>query len=79
VRDPGGKAITPDQAETVYIAAIYSVEELRDQLRRLGFEDTSLEDAEALREDLLAEVEKLHGQPVPGPGPWAAAAAGAAC
>jgi hypothetical protein len=53
--------ITPDQAETLYVAALHSVEELRDQLRLLGLEDATLEDAEFVRDDLLAEVEKLRG------------------
>jgi hypothetical protein len=52
-------SITPDQGETVYIAAIYSVEELREQMCRLGFEDTSVEDAEVLRVHLLEEVDRL--------------------
>ncbi len=53
--------ITPDQAETLYVAALHSVEELRDQLRLLGLEDATLEDAEFVRDDLLAEVERLRG------------------
>jgi hypothetical protein len=61
--DQGGSGlstlITPEKAELIYVADIYSVEELRHQLRRLGFEDVSLEDAEAIRGELLAEVDRM--------------------
>ncbi len=52
------RSVSHDQAETIYVAALFSVEELRDQLRLIGLEDTTLEDAELVREDLLAEVER---------------------
>ncbi len=55
-----GRGVTPDQAETIYVAALHSVEALRDQLRLIGLEDTTLEDAEFVREDLLQEVERLR-------------------
>jgi hypothetical protein len=54
------RSASPDQAETIYVAALHSVEALRDQLRLIGLEDADLEDAELVREDLLAEVERLR-------------------
>jgi len=59
------KRVSPDEAETLYVAAIHSVEEVRDQLCRMGLgeEFGDLEDAQALRQELLAEVERIRGQP----------------
>lgn len=54
------RKITPDDAEVLYIAAVHSVEEVRNQILRLGLEDVGPEDAEVLREDLLREVERLR-------------------
>jgi uncharacterized protein Smg (DUF494 family) len=56
----GRRRVTGDQAELIYVAALFGDEELRDQLRRIGYEDADLEDALALREALLVEVEKLR-------------------
>ena len=53
-------AITPAWAELIYVAALFGDEELRDQLRWIGFEDTGPEDSAALRAELLEEVEKLR-------------------
>jgi len=58
-----GRGVTPDQVETIYVAALHSVEALRDQLRLFGLKDTTLVDAEFVRDDLLPEVEKLRGGP----------------
>ena len=59
------RSVSPDDAEALYCAALFSVEETRDQLCRMGLgeEFGDLEDAQALRQELLAEVERIRGQP----------------
>ncbi len=54
------RSVSPDDAEVLYIAAVHSTEAVRGQLLRLGLEDVGPEDAEVLRHDLLAEVERLR-------------------
>ncbi|MDQ3316335.1 MAG: hypothetical protein M3522_03260 [Actinomycetota bacterium] len=54
------RAVSPDDAETLYVAAIHSTEAVRGQLLRMGLDDTTLEDAAFVRDDLLREVEKLR-------------------
>ena len=41
-----------------YSAALYSAEEFRSQLCRMGVEDPGTEDAELLRREILDEVER---------------------
>ncbi len=54
----GGEKMGPENALLLYSAAIYSAEELRDQLCRMGVEDPGTEDAELLRREILDEVER---------------------
>ncbi len=56
----GRRRVTGDQAEALYCAALFGVEETRDQLLRMGLDDTTLEDAAFVREELLSEVEDLR-------------------
>ena len=53
----GGEKMGPEKA-LLYSAAIYSAEELRDQLCRMGVEDPGREDAELLRREILDDVER---------------------
>ena len=53
-------AITPARVELIYFAALFGYEELRDQLRWIGFEDPGPEDSAVLRAELLGEVERLR-------------------
>ena len=54
--------VDPDEALTVYAAAVVGVPELALQLEWLGISDPdeSLDDARLLRKDLLEEVERLR-------------------
>jgi hypothetical protein len=56
----GRRRVTGDQAEALLCAALFSVEEVLGQLLRMGLDDTTLEDAAFVRDDLLREVEKLR-------------------
>ncbi len=62
------RMVNPEDAEISYTAAIVSAPHLALQLERLGISDPaeSLEDAEFVRRDLLATVEKLRGDVAPG-------------
>jgi hypothetical protein len=51
-QDGAGKALL------LYSAALYSAEEFRSQLCRMGVEDPGTEDAELLRREILDEVER---------------------
>ena len=46
--------------ELIYVAEQSGDEELRDQLRWIGFEDPGPEDSAVLRAELLGEVEKMR-------------------
>lgn len=54
--------VDPDEALTLYAAAVVGAPELALQLERLGVSepDEALEDARLVRRDLFAEVERLR-------------------
>ena len=59
------RRLPPDDAETLYVAAVVGAPELAIELERLGISDPdeSLQDARLLRKDLLETVARMRGEP----------------